>query len=727
MLFSKKSQRVLFTIAFLCLVLGLSGMQGQQVKAASLRIKMNGKTSYYRGKQSTIYKGTKRISKAKYKGLTIKKTRMAPYDDVFKKGLKVKTKYTSSSKKLVFTKNGVKVTLTLGSKYAYVNGKRYKLTSPAVKVRYVKQKKNKILVPIKFLCKHLGFSYKASGSEIILKEQFVIEYKDGVRKKLNETAKFSFNGKENKLSSMPGIKLGSTVYLPAEETLKKIMGLQYEYDKDTGILQLENKATGKKVEITLNEESMKINGGLYDLSTPMYQITRKDTNKTVLCFPAKKVFQALGYHYKWTKSKALVAVQDLIYFSWKASSSANTSNANTNYITETTATYNPDINSISFSVKGSNATIMNQVSVTRDDKTIRIVIPASSKYCLEQFSFQKFVTTIENYEVVEDGSGQVCINIKGFAPLDFAYTSMDGVFTLNIMNEYVGDYALKIMKPANITMSHVSTEDLYNQKKFKITLQGDHTNFFLQNPIVISSDTVSDVTVVLNSSGNTEITVTTTKLQGYKIFNKSDSLVVAIGNPKEIYKNIVVIDPGHGGYDGGASKNGTKEKNLNYKIGYTLMKEYFSSVAPDTKIYWTRTNDTFITLANRAAFASKVGADMFISLHMNSAASSGASGTEVYYSTNNNSKSFSGVTSKSIATMMKNNLVLNLGMNNRGVKSAGYYVTKHNTVPAILIELGFLSNGSDYAKLIDPVFQRNSAKIMADTIEQIFASYPTGR
>ena len=157
------------------------------------------------------------------------------------------------------------------------------------------------------------------------------------------------------------------------------------------------------------------------------------------------------------------------------------------------------------------------------------------------------------------------------------------------------------------------------------------------------------------------------------------------------------------------------------------MKNYFSSNAPDTKVYWTRTTDTFITLANRAAFANKVGADIFISLHMNSASSASANGTEVYYSVNNNASSFSGIKSSTIATLFKNNLVSGLGTKSRGVKTAGYYVIKHNTVPAVLIELGFISGSSDYSKLTNASFQQKAAQIIYDSINQIFTSYPTGR
>lgn len=727
---SSKNTRWNVLIAGLFLLVGIILFLPVDSQAASLKIKMNGKgrTTYYRGKQSTVYHNTKRISNKKYVGLTIKKTRMAAYDDVFKKGLKVKTSYKSSTKKITMTKNGMTVTMKIGSKYAYVNGKKQKLSAAPVKVRYVSRKKTKILVPVKFLCEQFGFNYKASGSEIIITDAMLLEY-NGQIKKSKVMGKLSYNEKENTLSTMPVIKLGSTVYIPAEETFKNIVGIEYDYNAETGVMTLKNEATGKTVQMTLNEETIAVNGAVSS-STPMYMVTRKDKGKNVLCVPAKNVIKKLGYSYTWDSTKSLVSMHDLIYFDWKANASTSNTTTNTeniNYITEAKATYNPDIDCISFSIKGSDINIMNQVSVVRNDRVITVTIPATSKYNLEQFSFNKFVNTLEKFEVVEDGSGNVVLHITGFSPADFAYTSLDGTLTINVMGEYIGKYALKIMKPSGITITDVTNEDWYNSRRFKIFIRGNHVDFLNANPIIVSSDVVTDVTTELGTDGNTVITVSTSKLQGYKIYNKSDSFVVTVGNPRTIYKNIVVLDAGHGGYDAGASNKGTKEKDLNYKIIYTLMKDYFNSNAPDTKVYWTRTTDTFISLANRAAFANKVGADLFISLHMNSASSSSANGTEVYYSTNNNSKSFSGITSKTIATLFKNNLVNTLGMNNRGVKTAGFYVTKHNTVPAVLIELGFLSGNSDYAKLTNLTFQKNSAQVIYNTINQIFTSYPTGR
>ena len=85
------------------------------------------------------------------------------------------------------------------------------------------------------------------------------------------------------------------------------------------------------------------------------------------------------------------------------------------------------------------------------------------------------------------------------------------------------------------------------------------------------------------SGNNTVITITTTSLVGYKIYEKGNTLSVLMGQPNKIFKNVLVLDAGHGGHDPGAQNNGTNEKDLTHKIIYTLMKDKFAGNAPDTK------------------------------------------------------------------------------------------------------------------------------------------------
>ena len=232
---------------------------------------------------------------------------------------------------------------------------------------------------------------------------------------------------------------------------------------------------------------------------------------------------------------------------------------------------------------------------------------------------------------------------------------------------------------------------------------------------------------VTQSGSNTKITVSTSKLQGYKYTRQGDYLFVTIDRPRKIYKNIVVLDPGHGGKDFGATNRGSKEKAINFKIIYTLARKYFDSPSSSVKAYWSRYNDKFISLSERARFAAEVDADLFVSLHMNSASNRSANGMEVYYAKSNNRVTDTGLSSQKLARKMHDRLENNLTIPSRGVKKAEFYVLRHNTVPSILIELGFISGNRDYNKITSPAYQKKTAQNIYEGVADIFKAYPTGR
>lgn len=285
---------------------------------------------------------------------------------------------------------------------------------------------------------------------------------------------------------------------------------------------------------------------------------------------------------------------------------------------------------------------------------------------------------------------------------------------------------IRIPKPSEVTAGMISHEDYYMKHRFAIKISGDYTSYFNDHPVIENSDVITDVSVSLNSSGQTEILFSTSKLQGYKFASDDKYIYVHIGNPRDIYKNIVVLDPGHGGTASGAVYFGTKEKDNNLKILYTLGKKYFESDPWEMKVYYTRTTDVDKSLDERCAFAGQVGADLFVSLHMNASTASSAHGTEVYYSSSN-AKTLSGMTSKTLATLFVNNLTSKLGTLNRGPVAARYNVVHKNTVPAVLIELGFLSNKSDHDLITNSAFQEKAVKEIYETLLQVFEKYPTGR
>lgn len=345
-----------------------------------------------------------------------------------------------------------------------------------------------------------------------------------------------------------------------------------------------------------------------------------------------------------------------------------------------------------------------------------------------------------DYYVVEEGNSYTIMlpeKDKPFTPIipNIPDTSEEPAIpnlpNASVTPEYpIGDqskYELIIPNPAGLSVNKIKHEDQYSRLRFRLCIPGDYTSYYAINPIKINSKMISDVSVFLNSNNETEILVTTSVLQGYEIFADANYIYVNIDSPRKIYKNIVVLDPGHGGPAPGANYSNTNEKVINFKILYEIGKDFFNTDPSQLKVYYTRESDVDLSLADRAAFAEKIGADLFVSLHMNANTNYSIYGTEIYYSNNNNKKNSAGLNSETLAKIFVNNLSYSLKTNNRGTRAAKYTVVHKNTVPAVLIELGFMSNKNDFALISDSAFQYKAAKAIYETLLQVFELYPTGR
>lgn len=182
-------------------------------------------------------------------------------------------------------------------------------------------------------------------------------------------------------------------------------------------------------------------------------------------------------------------------------------------------------------------------------------------------------------------------------------------------------------------------------------------------------------------------------------------------------EKIVVIDAGHGGSDGGAatSHDGVQyiEKNINLAVAKKVRDIL---TANGIKVEMTREGDTYPTLLERSELANSLGAAMFISIHSNSSADyPDASGIEVYYSSTNNGTSY-GLTSKKLAETILKNLIKNTSAVNRGVKTAQHVVTRTSEMPAVLIELGFITNKDEALNLYSDAYQDLLASAIAGAV-----------
>lgn len=165
----------------------------------------------------------------------------------------------------------------------------------------------------------------------------------------------------------------------------------------------------------------------------------------------------------------------------------------------------------------------------------------------------------------------------------------------------------------------------------------------------------------------------------------------------------VVLDAGHGGKDSGAlAKDGkTTEAELNLAVTTSLARKLRSE---GIEVIETRTTDEFIALKKRAQIAEDANAEIFVSIHFNSASSQKASGIEVLYAPENKVE-IKEAEQIHLAKCILQEVLKETGSSSRGVKARpDLVVLRRTSMPAALVELGFLSNDKDLSNILDPVY-----------------------
>lgn len=170
---------------------------------------------------------------------------------------------------------------------------------------------------------------------------------------------------------------------------------------------------------------------------------------------------------------------------------------------------------------------------------------------------------------------------------------------------------------------------------------------------------------------------------------------------------IVVIDPGHGGYQPGTtSVLGAKEKEINLKIA-NKVTAYLQEAGVTVKM--TRESDKFVDLEDRAELANRVDADLFVSIHCDSNGDSSHKGFTVYVA---RSASWG---SKKAARAIESRLS-DAGIPSKGMRNEDFRVLVKTNGPAVLVECGFMSNYDEAALLVSPWYHNKLAKNIADGI-----------
>lgn len=183
------------------------------------------------------------------------------------------------------------------------------------------------------------------------------------------------------------------------------------------------------------------------------------------------------------------------------------------------------------------------------------------------------------------------------------------------------------------------------------------------------------------------------------------------------HRNVIILDAGHGGFDGGAvAQDGTIEKDINLKIALTLSKFLKSG---GFEVIMTRENDISTDdvetdkisvrkksdLKNRLELMEDYPDAVFVSIHLNKFTTSSANGSQVFYSSKKEE-------SKKLAEYIQKSIINRLQPENKRVNkqaTSSTFLLYNATIPAVLVECGFISNKSELERLKDEKYQNQMA------------------
>ena len=785
--YNRREDSYRFLALFLCLILCVSLIPAQTVYAAGLSVYnyTTKKTSTYTGTKVSYTVNGAFVDLNGTPGMIMSNgAALGSYYDIFKIALGVNCKYDSAKGTVTFKTADTTLVLTLGSKTAVKNGKKETMSNAPTKYKFNDSGKVKVYVPTRYVAEALGFEYtwNSSIATSSIKKSIFLTENDVVSTYNGNFFSVSVDGKAVSYNGLPGIIHDSSALVSVKKTFAdSAIQANYVYtNKDKRVVVQKGDIT---IDMTIGSNVAYVNDVKYIMETEATIIKYNETNTSYVMVPLEFVAEKLGYqidfnektqHYSLTTTEETGKndeTEEELEISTSTSTSINTNDSTTPedlsvYFTwkalpEAVRDYEAYGDTCITQVKAvsaehSDALVIygitsENVQIVDDTHFILIKIKKVRNLIGSELYYDSANPYLNYCSIEQTAEGTVISILKMRQTIYYSYNS-DGACVIHFTERFetekdylfdVGednnnqtnepdesivfpDDCFVIPLPEEITYDQLSDIDNYENLSFSIFIPGNHAEFLQKQKVQNPYGVLKSYTAVYDSSKKqTKLTFTTKKIQGYSYEIKQSHLLITIADPRTIYDKIIVLDAGHGGIDPGAIKNNVQEKQINFAVINQYAKEYFDN--SDIKVYYTRKTDTKIDLYERAAFADKVGADLFISFHVNAHNSSSVNGTSVYYSTTNNTVTSTGLSSSILAKKVLNNMLAEWGTKNMGVLTNNFVVVHYNTVPAILVECAFITNTSDFKKITNTTYQKKAAKAIFEAVEEIFKTYPTNR
>lgn len=715
----------------------------------------------YSGKQVSYFYNNKKVDLS-YPGIILSGTAFADYKELFVDELGLSA--SLNDKQLQISDGKTEILFTIGSRYVKINGKSQKISTAPVKLEF-HNGDIKYYVPTRLIAETFGFNYywDSNNNQVKITKTFRLNINEKIVLYNDSLYSVWYNQQEIS-TNMPIINYKETVYAPAK-VLFEALGCTYSE---------EDKVFITKDHITLQPEKdslwMSVNDIPFKMNAAPISVSEANSFSETLYVPLEFCLNLLGYKVNYNENSCSFEVQqteytgipechpDLMqyyqvnriplapepidtYFLWASEEISDLEGIKNLTKVKAYSIENADVLELyGITREDVNDFIDNRVLVLELDSVISNLNTQFYADFNAPHLYYVLLTTVNSNsklfimtpleDILEFEETEECLRIY-FMPEELslddliAYEEKPVEITITPTEEPYPENHMIIPVPEGFDTTSIQLQDNYLDHNLQIILPGNLSKYFEQNPIINPYEFIEDFKIVYDEETNqTIINGYTTEIYGY-IENCHDKyFAVYMDKPSEIYDKIVVLDAGHGGKDPGAVRNNIYEKNITLDIiNYT--ENLFKNT--DIKVYCTRTKDKFLSLQERTKFVKEVDADIFVSLHINASELESAYGTEVYYSKANNKSTAYGLTSAKLAKALVNNLYVSMDTRLRGVLHNDYYVVQYNSVPAVLIELGFISNPEERKKLVDDNYQQKAAKAIYESIIEIFCAYPTGR
>lgn len=689
-----KYKIAIFILTFFCLITATDVIKAHS--ASDVKFKYydyyQEKTVSYSGTVPKYYCDGKLIDTSKTPAIISAGVAYASAADIFaSEQVGATCKYKESSNKLVFKYKGNTLVLFPGTKKAVLNGEDVPCSYLSYKIKYKSTKKTTFYVPTRFVAESLGMLYDYSDNAAHMTSPVHLKYNDEELYYTGSIGSISYLDTNIDVSKSPSFVFSDNAVL----NVKKIAAqtdLSYKYTPSTGRIRVKYKEI--TIDYYLDSTYVYVNGLLKICPVPPMRIYNYDLKCWNIYLPGRFTFETLGFDYSWNSSKKMSVITSK----------------------DTTGQYCADFEVIAIYDEEPPVTYLPEESIISDDYESEVPRAQDETPSLEDEEstesevprVQDETPSLEDEELTES-------DVISDTPEDSE---------LALLKRINYHQYLEIPTPDDIDTGELKFADDYYNNLVSLDIPGDHREFYTNNPLLNTGEAIKQMQILYYPEK---------ELTRIKIYTRTDAtgillvhcdeicqscIKMTFDRPRYFYDRIIVLDAGHGGSQPGAIYGGVNEKDVNYNIICKYCKKYFDD--SPVKVFYTRSSDATVELMPRADLANRVQADMFISVHHNANNNTSVCGSSIYYSTLNNTPGYKGLTSNALAEHLLTNVVSKMKTQNRGVLTQNFWVIRYNTVPAVLLELAFMSNKSELAKIKTADFQKKAAKCIYNTVMEIY-------